>query len=190
MQSRIEHALEVFGDVLMWLGGIAITLMMLQIGADVVSKYLFNAPIIATLEIVTWYYMVATVFLPVVYIQVHKKHLMVELFTMNWPPRRMAKLEGIVGVVGFVYVGTLAYLTGDYALHQTLAGEIQDATFFDLPVWPARWMLPLGAGGMALVFLTQGARDLRFGFTGAGAPSLQPKKTMDLTADGMPATEA
>ena len=121
MQSRIEHALEVFGDVLMWLGGIAITLMMLQIGADVVSKYLFNAPIIATLEIVTWYYMVATVFLPVVYIQVHKKHLMVELFTMNWPPRRMAKLEGIVGVVGFVYVGTLAYLTGDYALHQTLA---------------------------------------------------------------------
>lgn len=183
MLVRLERGLEVFGNVLMWFGGLAITLMMLQIAADVSFKYLLNRPVVATLEIVTWYYMVATVFLPVVYIQVHKKHLMVELFTMKFPPRRLALLEGVVGLAGCVYVGTLAYLTADYAWDQTIAGEIQDATFFDLPVWPSRWMLPIATGAMALVFLLQGIRDLRFGLTGQGAPSLQPKKSMEMPVE-------
>jgi TRAP-type C4-dicarboxylate transport system permease small subunit len=183
MLSSIERGLDWFANVLMWIGGIALTLMMLQISADVLGKYLFNRPLIATLEIVTWYYMVAAVFLPVVYIQIHKKHLMVELFTMGWPPRRMAVLEGIVAVVGTVYVGTLAVLTGIHAADQTAAGEIQDATFFDLPVWPSRWLLPIATGAMALVFLTQACRDLRFGFTGRGAPSLQPKPTLDMPVE-------
>lgn len=175
--------LNAFANALMWVGGIALTLMMLQISADVLSKYLLNKPIIATLEIVTWYYMVAAVFLPVVYIQIHKKHLMVELFTMNWPPRRMAVLEGIVAVVGTVYVGTLATLTGIHAIEQTQAGEIQDATFFDLPVWPSRWLLPIAIGAMALVFLTQACRDLMFGLTGKGRPTATPKSSIELPDD-------
>ncbi|MCW5747833.1 MAG: TRAP transporter small permease [Alphaproteobacteria bacterium] len=183
MLSSVERMLGAFAQVLLWVGGVAVTLMMLQISADVLCKYLLNKPIIATLEIVTWYYMVATVFLPVVYIQIHKKHLMVELFTMNWPPRRMAVLEGIVGVVGAVYVGTLTVLTALHAVEQTVAGEIQDATFFDLPVWPSRWLLPIATGAMALVFLTQAWRDLVFGITGRGAPSLQPKRSGDMPVE-------
>ncbi|WP_422000615.1 TRAP transporter small permease subunit [Reyranella sp.] len=181
--TAAERALERFANALMWVGGIALTLMMLHISADVLGKYLFNRPIIATLEIVTWYYMVATVFLPVVYIQIHKKHLMVELFTLRWPPRRMAKLEGIVGIVGAIYVGTLAWLTGEHAAVQTAAGEIQDATFFDLPVWPSRWLLPVAMTAMALVFATQAWRDLRFGLHGRGKPSLQPKSTIDVPVE-------
>lgn len=180
MQSSIERALDAIANILLWIGGIALTVMMLQISADVLGKYLFNRPIIATLELVTWYYMVAVVFLPVVYIQIHKKHLMVELFTMRWPPRRMAVLEGIVGIVGAVYVGTLAFLTGVHAAEQTAAGEIQDATFFDLPVWPSRWLLPIAFGAMTLVFLTQASRDLVFGISGRGAPSLQPAQPADM----------
>jgi len=181
--TAIERALDLVANALMWVGGVALTLMMLQISADVLGKYLLNRPIIATLEIVTWYYMVATVFLPVVYIQIHKKHLMVELFTMKWPPRRMARLEGIVGIVGAAYVGTLAWLTGVHAAEQTAAGEIQDATFFDLPVWPSRWLLPLAMGAMALVFLAQAWRDLRFGLTGRGKPSLQPKSSIEIPVE-------
>lgn len=179
MLDRAERALERLGNALMWVAGAALLIMMLHIAGDVLFKYAFNQPIVATLEIVTWYYMVATVFLPIVYIQIHKKHLMVELFTINWPPRRLAVLEGCVGILGAVYVGTLAVLTCGHALDQTIAGEIQDATFFDLPVWPSRWMLPLAAGGMVLVFITQAIRDLTFGFTGRGAPSTRATTTME-----------
>ena len=50
--------------VLAWIGGAALILMMLHIAADVVARYIFNAPLHGTVEIVSAYYMVAVVFLP------------------------------------------------------------------------------------------------------------------------------
>src|SRR3546814_18328693 len=86
---------------------------------------------------------------------------MVELFTRNRSPRRLAMLEGIVAVLTFAYVTILAYLTLEHAIDTTISGEVQDATFFDLPIWPARWMLPIAFGTMAAVLLVQAVRDIR-----------------------------
>lgn len=178
MLLSLERALNAFSNLMMAVAGVAITLMMLHIAGDILAKLILNQPIVATLEIVTWFYMVATVFLPLGYIQVHKKHLMVELFTMKMSPRSLAKLEGVVGIVGTIYVGILCWLTLEHAIEQTIAGEIQDATFFDLPVWPSRWLLPIPTAAMSLIFLTQAIRDLTFGFTGRGRPSTVPSTGM------------
>lgn len=176
--SGFERALAAVSNVLLAIGGVAIALMALHVGADIVAKSLFNRPIVATLEIVTWYYMVAAVFLPVAYVQLHKKHLMVELFTIGLSPARLAVLEGVVGVLGFLYVGTLFVLTFEHAIETTANGEVQDATFFDLPTWPARWLLPIAFGTMTLILVAQAIRDLTYGLTGRGAPSTQPKDEM------------
>ncbi len=172
--AAIERLLERFSVLLLWVAGVAITLMMLHIAADIVGKLVFHQPMTATLEIVAWYYMVATVFLPVAYIQVHKKHLMVELFTRNMGPRPLARLEGCIAVLGALYVGILFWLTLEQAITSTADNELQDVTFFDLPVWPARWFLPLSIGAMTLIMVLQAIRDFRFGFTGRGKPTAQP----------------
>lgn len=176
--AALERLLERFSMALLWVAGVAITLMMLHVAADVIGKTVFHQPMTATLEIVAWYYMVATVFLPVAYIQVHKKHLMVELFTRQMEPRKLARLEGMVAVLGAVYVGILFWLTLDHAITSTIDGELQDVTFFDLPVWPSRWFLPLAVGAMTLIMILQAIRDLTFGFTGRGEPTKQ-------TSDGI-----
>lgn len=176
--AGLERLLALISNILLAVAGLAITVMMIHVGADIVAKAVFNRPIVATLEIVAWYYMVATVFLPVAYIQVRKKHLLVELFTRNMSPARLALLEGVVAVLTFVYVTTLAYLTFEHAVETTIAGEVQDATFFDLPTWPARWLLPIAFGTMALVLILQAVRDLTYGITGRGAPTPQPKGEM------------
>ena len=134
MLDSLERILDRVANALMIVGGVAVTLMMVHIGADVVGKYFFNYPIPATLEVVAWYYMVAAIFLPVAYIQLHQKHLMVELFTRALPPRPLALLEGLVCVLGFVYVGILVVLTFDGAMVETANGAAHDVTFFDLPV--------------------------------------------------------
>lgn len=172
--AALERLLERFSMALLWIAGVAITLMMLHVAADVVGKTVFHQPVTATLEIVAWYYMVATVFLPVAYIQVHKKHLMVELFTRHMERQSLAKLEGLIAVLGAVYVGTLFWLTLDQAIISTVDGELQDVTFFDLPVWPSRWFLPIAVGAMAIIMVLQAIRDLTFGFTGRGEPTAQP----------------
>jgi TRAP-type C4-dicarboxylate transport system permease small subunit len=174
--AALERLLERFSLALLWIAGAAITLMMLHIAADIVGKTVFHQPMTATLEIVAWYYMVATVFLPVAYIQLKKKHLMVELFTRNMSPRNLAKLEGFIAVLGAVYVGILFWLTLEQAITSTLDGELQDVTYFDLPVWPSRWCLPIAVGAMTIIMVLQAIRDFRYGFTGVGEPTTQPSE--------------
>jgi len=170
----LEHFMERLCGLLLWVAGAAITLMMLHVAADVVGKTLFRQPMTATLEIVAWYYMIATVFLPIAFIQLRKKHLMVELFTQNMQPRSLAKLEGLTALLGVAYVGILFWLTLDQAIIATMDNEVQDVTFFDLPVWPSRLCLPVAVGSMAIVMILQAVRDLRFGFTGRGEPTARP----------------
>lgn len=166
MLGAIERVLDRIANALMVVGGIAVTLMMIHIGADVVGKYFFNYPIPATLEVVAWYYMVAAIFLPVAYIQLHQKHLMVELFTRALPPRAMALLEGLVCILGFVYVGILVVLTFEGAMVETANGAAHDVTYFDLPVWPSRWFLPAALLIMAVIMALQAARSFIFLLTG------------------------
>lgn len=161
-----ENLLKRASTALLLLGGVAATLMMLQIGADIIGKYAFDKPIPATLEIVAWYYMIATIYLPIAYVQFHRKHLTVELFTQNLEPRKMAWVEGITSVLALLYVGILFVLALKSALHETALGEAQDATYFDLPVWPARWLLPIPLFFMMLIILLQGWNDFRFAVTG------------------------
>jgi len=172
--TQLEWLLEKLSTVLLVIAGIAMTIMMVHIGLDIASKTLLHKPIVATLEIVTWYYMVFTIFPPVVYIQIRKKHLMVELFTRHLSREKMAVLEGATAVLGAVYVGILTWLTLEVAIEQTATWEIQDATFFDLPIWPARWVLPISFGAMTLVMILQAIRDLTYGVTGRGEPTQQP----------------
>lgn len=172
--AALERLMERFSQALLWVAGGAITLMMLHVAADIVGKTVFNQPVTATLEIVAWYYMVATVFLPVAYIQFHKKHLMVELFTRTMQPRALAKLEGFIALLGAVYVGILFWLTLEQAITSMVRNEVQDVTYFDLPVWPSRWCLPVAVGAMTIIMVLQAIRDFRFGFTGRGEPTAQP----------------
>lgn len=151
----MEKTLSYASNFLLVLGGIATTLMMLHIGADIVGKYFFNYPIPATLEIVAWYYMVAAIFFPVAYVQLHRKHLMVELFTQKMSANRVAALEVVTASISLLYIGTLFFLTLQTAIKETANGEAQDATFFDLAVWPSRWILPIALGVMAIIVVFQ-----------------------------------
>lgn len=168
MFNALEGILDRIANALMVIGGIAVTLMMLHIGADVIGKYFFNYPIPATLEIVAWYYMVAAIFLPVAYIQLHNKHLMVELFTRTLPPRPLAMLEGSVCLLGFIYVSTLVVLTFEGAMVETANGAAHDVTYFDLPVWPSRWFLPAALAVMAIIMALQATRNFHYLLTGKG----------------------
>ena len=50
--AALERLLERFSMALLWVAGVAITLMMLHVAADVIGKTVFHQPMTATLEIV------------------------------------------------------------------------------------------------------------------------------------------
>lgn len=172
-------------ELLMFLGGVALILLLVHVIADVTSKYLFRSPIPGTIQVVSWYYMVALSYLPVAYVQLRREHLTVELFTMGLSERGRAFLDGIVGIAGIAYLGLLTRLVFRTAVETTRRGESQDIAFWDIPVWPARWILPAAFGLMAVVLLLQAVLDLTYALTGRKPDLGEPARESDEQAENV-----
>ena len=148
--KRIGCVLDAIATLFSRLGGVVIVLMMAHITADVVARAAFDSPLHGTLEITAVYYMVALVFLPLAHVTAGEGHIKVELFTQKLPQRPMLALETLVAIVGVVYVGAMAVGGIDEALYRTSIRDTLETAEGTLEVWPSRWIVPLGAGAMAL----------------------------------------
>lgn len=135
------------------LGGLAIALMMLHVSADVVMRYVFNRPMPGTLTVVTYYYMIFATFLPLAFAERRRSHISVEILTDLMPARPRHHLQGWMLLLTATVMGLLAWRTLDAALkaHRLGASQLQGDTA--IPVWPAYFALPVGAGLMAAVLL-------------------------------------
>ncbi len=141
--------------ILLWIASLAMLAMTVQIVVDVVLRYFFNAPLVGTIEIVSAYYMVGVVFLPLAAVQAERGHIIVELFTQNLSPRTNRFLDAAaysmcLALLVF-YIRESIYL----AMAKTASLERLEATLYDIPVWPTRWFVPLGLIAMALCMAVQ-----------------------------------
>jgi TRAP-type C4-dicarboxylate transport system permease small subunit len=157
----VERMLARGSDVLSFVASFSVVLMMVQITADVTLKYVFHKPVVGTTETISYYYMPAAIFLPLAFVQRHRRHIMVTLFTQSLPARKLAGVDTFAGLLGVLYSGCLTWSTAASAILQTRQGEALDATFFEIPIWPARWFLPIGAGLFTLYLLLHVVQDLR-----------------------------
>ena len=80
-----------------------------------------------------------------------------------------------MSIAGLAYVGLLTWLVLDQAAAATRDREILSLSFFDLPAWPSRWILPLSFGLFAFVLAIQAWIDLRYALTGRGHPTIERK---------------
>ncbi len=153
--ALIERFLQRISGVLLFLGGLVILLMTLHVTADVLLKVAFNYPIIGTLELVTYVYMVSCIFLPLAHVQADRSLIKVELFTQNMSVANIARLDILGSLATALYLGLIAWWGGVQAIGKTRIGETVDATYFELPIWPMRWLLVVCCGLAALIALLQ-----------------------------------
>ncbi len=137
------------------IGGFFIVLMMLHIVVEVFSMWLFNHPILGTLEIVSNYYMVAVIFFPLAFVQLNKKHISADLLSSLFGPTGQRILDVIIYFATAAYCGLFAWQSAIVALESTRKHEFVDATGYLITIWPSRWVLPLGFAAMAIVALVQ-----------------------------------
>ena len=146
------------GHLLMRVGCFLLILMMLHIVIDVAGKYLLNAPIPGTIEIVSAYYMVGVLFLPLGEVARRRDHIYVELFTRGLSPRALTRLDRAIAFVGAASMGLVAWLTTLEAIDKTQRGEMWETADSLITIWPSRWILPVGAAVMAIYMLIEGIR--------------------------------
>lgn len=157
----VARVLSLLADIFLWAGAISVLAMMLHVTADVLMKVALNQPIMGTLEIVSFVYMVGCTFLPLAHVQLSRTLIIVEVFTQNLAPEKNLRFDIGAAVLTVAYLSLLAIMGAVVAVAKTGIGEAQDATFFDLPVWPMRWVFCISCGLAALIALYQLVDDFR-----------------------------
>lgn len=141
-------------------GGLAIVAIMLLVTADVGGRYLFNNPIPGTIEIVSIYFMVAVALLTQAETERSGETITVDLLVSSLPEY----LQRAISVLGMslcvVFLAITTHASWKYALKKFNVGEYAMG-YLNIPIWPSRFMVPLGFGALALVLVVKVARRLR-----------------------------
>lgn len=136
-----------------FVGMIAVALMMAHITADVIGKFLFNAPIPATIALVSNYYMVLLAFMPLAYAESRRAHISVEVLTELFPRRAQHHLYSWTHLLSALVFALLTYRTWQEALTNHAMGTFAMEQSTKMITWPSYYILPIGCGLMTLVVL-------------------------------------
>src|SRR3546814_20209857 len=133
--------------------------MMLHIAAEVLARYVFNSPLHGTVEIVSTYYMVGVVFLPLAMIERVNGHIVVELVSQHFPRRVQEVLIGVVALVSALYFAAFTWQTWGDALQKF---GVREVTLGPVPVtvWPTRFYLHIGCDLLTPVLVYKAFRRL------------------------------
>lgn len=128
-------------------------LMMAHITLDVGVRYFVNGQIVGTLEWVSFYYMVALVFLAFGYVELKNENIRVDLFAQMMPKSVQLGLYIFACLLGLIFFGMLFWQSLVDAIKAT--GRAEEAmSNFRFYIWPARWALPIGFAGALLAVLS------------------------------------
>lgn len=162
----VETLINRLSALLAALASLALALMMLHVTADVIGKYVFNAPIPGTAEVVASYYMISVVFLPLAWLEVKNGPIVVELFYEMGSPRAKRTMVALGTLLSLIFYGVIAWLSWGPAVHAWRIGEIVEGAW-RVTIWPTKFFLPLGLGLACLALV------IRLGLIVAGRYTLQ-----------------
>lgn len=150
--------------------------MMLHVTLDVFLSQFIAEPLPGTVEIVSSYYMVGLVFLPLAFVERKNEHIHVDVIHSLLPDRGKTILDVLALTLSTIYLGLLTYRTWFDALEKFEVGEYSMG-MFSVALWPGRFFVPIGCGIMAVVLLL---KLIRRPFTDADMAS----DPSDMTAGG------
>jgi len=155
LAHALEKAIASIANAFLALTCLLIAAMAAHVTLDVFFRYVLRAPLAATLEIGTYYYMIAATFLPFAAVQLHRDHISVDFVMMGMSARWQWLFQMLADALGAVTAGVIAYYSTIAALEKFAIAEYTVTQYFNLPLWPSRWMPVLGFGLLALVLLMQ-----------------------------------
>jgi TRAP-type mannitol/chloroaromatic compound transport system permease small subunit len=139
------------GDIVRWLA-VVLTVVVL---IEVFARYLFNSPTIWAFDSAMMIYSV--MFLGgAAYVLLVKTHIRVDVIFNILPPRTRLILDFIYYIVFFFpYAFVMIWYGTKLAINMTIAREISNTSQWLEPIWPWRWVIPVGF----LFFLLQGIAE-------------------------------
>ena len=124
--------------------GVLTVLMMLHVTAEVLLRVCFGLHIPGTMEVVTYYYMVAGVFVGIFSCAVDDVHIRVDVIAQFLTGRVRQFVDGIGLLAITVYFAIFSYGLYLQAVRSWNRSETVDAIVVELSIWPSRWLALTG----------------------------------------------
>ncbi len=154
---HIDLVLARLGRLLIWIAGLCLVLMMVQVAADVAGRLFFARPLPSTIEIVAEWWMPALIFLPMVAVALRGENIAVDIAYDRMPPRMQAACDVFAGLAFAVFLGFVCWGAWEQALRAYAKGEFV-LGMIPVVTWPIRFFLPLAGGLTMVVYLLQALR--------------------------------
>ncbi len=141
---RFHRWLQKLNQIITLIGGAAVSLMMLQVSLDVLMRFLFNQPLPGTITIVSHYYMIIAIFLPLAFVEQTKKSISIELLSNYFP----AKFNRFLNIFSHLFVSAsafiLAYTSFGVSIRHFHSKTSVMQGDFTIPTWPSYFILFIG----------------------------------------------
>ena len=165
--QKADDLLRRAGMVLTWAAIACLLVMMLQIVADVLGRYLLSRPLPSTLEIVSEWFMPALIFLPLLDVEARQENIVVDLLHQRLGRRGRAALESFAYLCFAAFLLAIAYGAWEQALRAYHEGEFI-VGMIPVVTWPARFFLPLAGALTCMLALLRCLRALLRALTDGG----------------------
>jgi TRAP-type C4-dicarboxylate transport system permease small subunit len=152
-----------------WLNGLSaavLTGMMLLVAANVFGRYLFNYPILGTLEL-TEFCMVAAVYMALSFTQLEKAHINIDLMTMLLSSRKALACNLMTYLMGFIFFALIVWQGSRMTLESYAMKEVTFGTI-EMLEWPVKLFVPFGSLVICIRFLLDAVQTGRQLLTGEG----------------------
>lgn len=140
--SKLNDRTQRLNRIMVYISGFALTFMTVMIVVDVFLRFVFNAPLKATVEmseLIEPY----VVFLPFAYTLAKGRHVRVTLITSRFPKTPRVFTEIFVYIIGVVFFALLCCYSWLEFWHSFKVREIMLAPI-KLPWWVGKFSMPLG----------------------------------------------
>jgi TRAP-type C4-dicarboxylate transport system permease small subunit len=157
----MERLVRWLSQLLMYFGMAIILIMALHVSASVAMRWTIGRDIPLTLEMTTYYYMVALTFLPLAIIDLTHRHIRAEFLYAVMPAAIRYVLAIAIRLAMVGYLGFLTWRTFLNADSRTRVTEQIVTMLGNMPIWPARWLVPFGLAVATLAAVVLAWRALQ-----------------------------
>ena len=156
MSAQIEK-IEKFSKNL---AGLSLFILMIMMATDVFARTVFSSPISGVTEIGQYYLMVAIVFFGLPYTYRVGGHVRVEILATRFGPRFWFVTELLGQILGIVTFLIIVWFTLQFGLEGVKIRAARPSGAFILPVYPARFIVPLSSLLMVVTMVSSLIRTI------------------------------
>lgn len=159
MLKRIAARIDAFGNAIGRAVSLLIFVMIVIIAIEVVSRYFFNRPTAWVQDFSGWL-QVAYIFLGAPFALKRGYLVRVDVFYARFSPRLQAIVDLTLSTALFVcFAAVLIWKGLDFAYASYRMGETSSSGMWRGPVYPAKFLVPIGMMLLALAWFAQICRQ-------------------------------